>query len=170
MSKAARVAIAAFAGWFLFVQFGGRRFVRMDPADVQAIITRLNAEEFGGWFRVADVMAVVAVESDFRPAATRWEAALDEASIGLGQVLYSTALDRMPELRGNVAALYDPTTNLRVTMRQLRWSWDYLRARDPNSDFAVWIGSYNAGVGNASKGNWSRAYVNRWVVAREEFA
>lgn len=121
--------------------------------------------EFGGWFAVLDVLAVIDIESSFNPGAYRAEPQLGDASYGLMQILSSTAADR--GYSGPVDGLFDPETNIRLGMRQLKWSWDYLaRKRGVPPSPAEWIGSYNAGVGNALKGFIPWAYVQKWQAAR----
>lgn len=166
MSAAGTVGVA-FLSWFVLNQF--RKAVRrMDPAVVRAIIERVNAQEFGGWFEVADVMAVVDIESSFDPEARRFEARLNDASLGLMQTLYSTAQDR--GLVGGPASLFDPETSIRIGMRQLRWSWDFLEARMGEAPpRQVWIGSYNGGVGNALRGWFPASYVAKWQKARDRW-
>lgn len=142
---------------------------RMNPADVLAIVQQLNATEFGGWFdgALADVMAVVQIESNFDARAFRAEPQLSDASRGLMQILYATAQDR--GYAGDPDGLFDPTVNLRYGMAQLVWIWDYLDARgEANED--NWIAAYNAGVGNVLRGYRNLSYVNRWRLARERWA
>lgn len=139
---------------------------QMSRADVRAIIWRLNATEFAGWFDPLDVEAIAEIESSFIPTATRAEAHLGDASIGLMQTLLSTARDR--GFTGSAEGLFDPETSLRIGMRQLQWSWNYLRSRlngDPSKE--QWVGSYNAGVGNVLRGYIPVAYITKFAGARE---
>lgn len=169
MRAVAGIAVLAFAWWFFRNQASaaplGNGASMKDQA--RAIIDQVNAEEFGGWFDPADVMAIIEVESSFDPNAYRYEAKLDDASIGLMQVLYRTALDR--GLAGGPAALYDPALNIRIGMRQLKWSFDYLADRGGAPTTDQWIGSYNAGVGNALKGYVPLAYVAKWKAERARY-
>lgn len=138
-------------------------------ADVVDLVTRINADEFGGWFDVADVLAVIQVESEFRPNAYRAEPQINDASYGLMQVLGSTAADRGYD--GPPEGLFDPETNIRIGMAHLLWSWEYLSRRMGGSPSrSVWIGSYNAGVGNAAKGYTPWAYVAKFQAARALWA
>lgn len=56
------------------------------------------------------IRAVIATESQFRPDVSRVETLLNDASIGLMQILYNTA--RGEGYAGTVQGLYDPTTNI----------------------------------------------------------
>ena len=167
MASKALIAAGALVGWFVAQQFA-RAWRRMDPAEVAALVERLNEAEFGGWFDPLDVLAIVEIESGFRPEASRWEPGRQEASLGLMQLLYSTAKDR--GLKDGPAALFDPATNLRLGMAQLQWSWHFLYQRlgtDPTVE--QWIGAYNAGVGNVLKGYLPAAYVAKWKRARAQW-
>lgn len=165
MARAA-LAAAAFFGWFLVAQFA-RAGARLDPAEVLAMVRQVNAET-GGWFNEADVMAVIEVESSFNPSAYRFEPRLNDASIGLMQVLFSTAKDR--GYTGGPAGLFDPLTNIRIGMAHLKWSFDTLSARmgeAPTDN--QWIGSYNIGVGAVLRGRVPLVYVNKWKLARRKY-
>ncbi|TAN55364.1 MAG: lytic transglycosylase domain-containing protein [Magnetospirillum sp.] len=138
-------------------------------ADVVALVQQINAVEFGGWFDPADVLAVIQIESSFQPTAYRAEPQIGDASYGLMQVLYSTASDR--GYGGDPAGLFDPEVNIRIGMAQLLWSWQFLSSRmraAPSKE--QWIGSYNAGVGNALKGYVPWGYVAKWTAARLAWA
>lgn len=141
--------------------------VRLTPEQARALVTEINARDFGGWFSVPDVLAVIDIESAFDPWAYREEAHLGDASIGLMQILTSTARDR--GYTGDPKGLFDPVTNIRLGMAQLKWSHDYLAARLGSVPEALWIGSYNAGVGNAMKGYTPLTYVARWKLARAAY-
>ncbi len=134
-------------------------------ADVVGLVQAINANEFGGWFDVADVLAVIQIESSFRPNAYRAEPQIGDASYGLMQVLSTTAADRGYD--GPPEGLFDPETNIRVGMAHLKWSWDYLARRMGSAPSrSLWIGSYNAGVGNALKGYTPWGYVAKFEAAR----
>lgn len=166
------IKLAAAAGlfaWLVAKTIEGQT-ERLEPGQVLAMIDKLNREEFGGWFDPRDVLALVEVESSFRPRVMRYEEHLGEASLGLTQVLLSTARDR-GYAGGPGGLLDDPYMNLRIGMRQLRWSHDYLASRlgrAPSRE--QWFGSYNAGVGNVSKGNIPLAYVGKIDRARAALA
>lgn len=130
-----------------------------------AMINRINAE-FATWFDPLDVLAIIEIESSFNPDSYRYEKHIGDASIGLMQILYQTARDR--GFTQGPAGLFDPETNIRYGMRQLKWSHDYLAGKfgtKPRLD--QWIGSYNAGVGNVLRGNIPTGYVQKWVKARD---
>ena len=165
----------ALVGWFIQQQFMRARR-RLPVSEVRGIVRGLNAGEFGGWFREDDVLAIVQIESGFDPEEKRFEAHVKtpatpngDVSIGLMQVLYSTALDRGH--LGGPAALFDPVVNVRMGMRQLLWSHEFLTARLGRApSIPEWIGSYNAGVGNVLRGNIPDLYVARWVRARADLS
>lgn len=130
------------------------------PAGFFAVARQLNNEEFGGFFGDCSiVMGVMQTESSFNPRAYRYEPALGEASYGLMQLLESTARDR--GLVGPATDLYDPLLNIRLGMRQLKWSYDYLSSRLGNFSDLQWISSYNGGVGNVIKGWQSQSYFGK---------
>jgi soluble lytic murein transglycosylase-like protein len=161
------ILLAGFLAWFIAKQFGGKP-ERMAVAEVRAIIKRLNLAEFSNRFDVADILAIVEIESAFNARAYRSEPRIDDASIGLMQTLYSTALDR--GLEGGPAALFDPTTNIRMGMRHLKWGTNYLEqhlGRAPTEDER--IGAYNAGVGSVVRGRVPLTYVSRWREARARY-
>ena len=156
--------VAGLAG--LSLHMSGQR---LEPGQVRDLVRQVNHASFAGWFNEADVLAIVEIESGFRPNAARWEAHKGEASMGLMQILLSSARDR--GYRGCVAGLLDPETNIRFGMAHLKWGHDYLlsrRGREP--EMGEWIGAYNAGVGNVMRGNLPMRYVSRWVRARDGYA
>jgi soluble lytic murein transglycosylase-like protein len=136
------------------------------PADgILGLVIAINEHEFSGWFDPVDVMAIIDIESGFNPNAVRTEARLNDASRGLMQILLSTARDR--GFSGDPARLLDPEINIRYGMRQLKWSWDYLYTRKGGALARdLWIGSYNAGVGNAMNGFTPLGYVQKFAAAR----
>ncbi len=164
MRSAIPVAVIGFAIWFVTKQVNAA-ITRLDPDQVRLMIERVNRDDFDGWFDPLDVLAVIQIESAFDPDARRYEPALDDASMGLMQVLYSTARDR--GFAQGPAALFDPLTNIRMGMRQLKWSWDYLaRHLGQRPTKELWVGSYNSGVGNILKGRVPQGYVRKWQHAR----
>jgi len=154
------------AAWLL-AQKAEASAKRLTPEQARAIVSDINARDFGGWFSVADVLAIIEIESSFDPWAYRAEPQLKDASIGLMQILTSTARDR--GFTGKSEGLFDPVVNVRLGMAQLKWSYDYLAGRLGTVDSAVWIGSYNAGVGNAMKGFTPLSYVAKWRAARGRY-
>lgn len=170
--KKEALPIIAFAAWLASETFKVWANA-MDPEQVRALVDKINAEEFGGWFDPVDVLAVVDVESDFRPNVHRWEAhawgGKGDTSIGLMQPLLAVARDR--GFVGAPGALYDPETNLRIGMRHLKWSFDFLQSRlgrPPTR--SQWFSSYNAGVGYVLKGGQRIAYVREVEAARARHA
>lgn len=176
MARKATVAAAiAFLIWFMARQAGrSERMLTVD--DARALVRDLNRTEFNGWFREDDVLAIMKIESNFDPMAQRFEAHIitevtphGDASLGIMQVLYSTAVDR--GYTGKPLGLLDPRVGTRMGMRQLLWSHEFLSDRLGRAPTTrEWIGSYNAGVGNALKGNIPERYVEKWVRERARLA
>jgi len=167
MSQTAlQAAVLAIATWWATNE---ARAATFSPAEARKIVDELNATEFNNFFDPRLVMAIIQVESSFRPEATRFESHLNDHSIGLMQVLFSTARDR--GLRGAPTDLFNPRLNILIGMKQLEWSYRFLRrrfGREPS--FSEWVGSYNAGVGNvAVKGFIPTGYVNKVTRAMREF-
>ncbi len=172
MTDARHAVGVGLIAWFIAQQFQRARG-SLSVADVASIVETINRGEFNGWFRLVDVLAIVQIESSFDPDAHRFEPHVrtaltpeGDSSVGLMQILFSTAVDR--GYLGGPAALFDPVVNVRFGMRQMLWSWEFLAARlGRTPSTAQWIGSYNAGVGNVLKGRIPEIYVARWVRARE---
>lgn len=137
-------------------------------AGIVALVTAINEREFGGWHDVADVMAIIEIESSFDANAYRAEPQINDGSRGLMQILLMSAKDR--GFGGNPAELFNPEVNLRFGMAHLKWGWDYLAQRR-GADFANenYIGAYNAGVGNAMKGYTPLGYVAKFALARAKW-
>ena len=138
---------------------------RLSPSDVLALLPQADPD---GWMPPAYALAFVEVESGFNPNAYRFERHLNEASYGLMQVLESTARDM--GLQGPPEGMYDPATSLRIGIAYSRWCWDFLSrrlGREPTE--TEWIGSYNAGVGNALRGFTPHGYVRKWTLAKERY-
>lgn len=68
------------------------------------------------------IFATIMIESGGNPRAVRYEPRLNDASYGLGQLLYSTA--RGLGYRGSPAGLYDPATNIDLIARYHRRNLD----------------------------------------------
>lgn len=164
MNKVIGMGALAFFIWLMTSQAQAAKN-RIDRALLLSWIRREN-ESFGGFFDPLDVLAIIEVESARDPDAYRYEKRLNDASIGLMQILYTTARDR--GYTQGPAGLFDPEANIRYGMRQLRWSYDYLldRLGQPPT-MEQWIGSYNAGVGNVMKGHIPLGYVQKWAKARD---
>ena len=166
MSKMVKIAVAGLV-WFISTQFAQAGSRRLSAEDARKIIDQVNREQFGGLFDPADILAVIEIESGFDPDAYRYEPHIDDASIGLMQILYQVAKDR--GYQGGPGGLYDPYTNISLGMAHLKWTRDFLINRQVYSESA-WIGAYNAGVGNALKGRYVQAYVDKWRAAKERYA
>lgn len=141
----------------------------MNQSDILTLVEKLcENDEFRGFgFSPASVMATIEVESSFEPAAYRMEPRLGEASYGLMQVLPSTA-KQMGWKGTSPVQLYDPTLNITLGMRYLRWGWDYLQRhlkRRPTLD--EWAAGYNEGYGAVAKRRPDPPYSDNWVRARD---
>ena len=69
------------------------------------------------------IFATIMIESGGNPRAVRYEPRLNDASYGLGQLLYSTA--RGLGYAGTPAGLYDPETNIDLIARYHRRNLDH---------------------------------------------
>lgn len=153
-----------FAGWFLMRQAEAAAKSLTAP-ELLAIVNVVNAEQFGGWFNPLDVVALIQVESGGNPDAVRPEPRISDASIGLTQILLSTARDR--GFSQGPAGLYAPEVNIFYGMRQLKWLHEHLSTRLGRApEDYEWIGAYNKGAGAILKGNYAVAYVTKWRRAR----
>jgi soluble lytic murein transglycosylase-like protein len=139
---------------------------RLTPGDVLALQSLADAER---WLPPADLLAFVRLESNFQPAAYRFEPRLSEASYGLMQVLESTSRDM--GLSGDPRQMFNPAVGIRVGIRYTRWLWDFLSARLGREPYThEWVGAYNAGPGNVLRGFIPWSYVRRWETARDDYA
>jgi soluble lytic murein transglycosylase-like protein len=99
------------------------------------------------------IAAVIRVESNFNPKASRYEPHLNDSSTGLMQILLKTAQGMDPA--ATAAKLYDPAYNINLGSRFLK---DKLRAYP----FTAAIAAYNSGTPRY-KGSGvfiNQAYVN----------
>ena len=139
----------------------------ISPNDVRAIVENINQKVFRGWFNPADVLAIIEIESSFRPHAERYESKLNDSSIGLMQILMSSAKDR--GFTGTKAELIKPSINILYGMKHLKWSYDYLARRKVTVTKDEWISSYNMGVGNTMRGYLSHDYISKFKAARSKY-
>jgi soluble lytic murein transglycosylase-like protein len=108
------------------------------------------------------VLGIFSVESNFNPDAIG-DRHLEDMSWGIGQVRGTTARDFGVN---DPRALLDPATGVLTSMRYLKWAWEFLERRQGDApEIEAWIGSYNAGVGNALRGFTPAAYIARWLPA-----
>ncbi len=138
----------------------------MTPAQslVWNIATRLNKDEFGGWFAIESVMAFVQIESAFRPHAYRREPS-GVASYGLMQVLDITAKEFEV---ADPTLMWQPEIGLRTGMKVARSYWEILTKHFGHvPTLAQWAASYNEGPGNVFKGRHDAAYVAPWQASRD---
>jgi|GEM_PF-2512324 len=140
---------------------------KISEAEALAIIRDINRRVFCNFFDEKDVLAIIYIESSFRPTAQRHESHLNDHSIGLMQLLTSTAKDR--GFRGTKRELMKPTTNILYGMKHLEWSLIYLKRRKPKVTKEEWISSYNMGVGNTMKGRLSANYIAKFKAARAKY-
>lgn len=139
------------------------------------LVAQYDQNTFGGFYSTggrshADVLAMFQIESNFTPGAINENdgGTLPDGSgnhaMGIGQVLITTAGDYGIT---NPNDLLDLEIGALVAMKHLKWSFDFLAGRlgrSPSQD--QWIGSYQAGVGNALKGKISDIYVNKHRAAK----
>jgi hypothetical protein len=102
----------------------------------------------------AALKAIVARESRFDPAALRGEPQLGDASIGLTQVLYSTARGLgFPGPVGDrvtLTGLYAPATNLFIGAKHL-WKQLARTGGDLDAAFSAYNGGYRPDLGFGAK-------------------
>lgn len=136
------------------------------------LVALYDQNSFGGFFSSGgrshvDVLAVFQIESNFEPGAIRrndGNAYPDDHAMGIGQVLISTARDYQITNPNDLLSL---ETGVFVAMQHLKWSFDFLAGRMKRPPtYSEWIGSYNAGVGNALKGFFNAAYVAKHRAAK----
>ena len=112
----------------------------------------------------AAMLAFVEIESSFNVDAIRDEPKIRDASYGLFQILYHTAIDR--GFTGNPLQLFNAETNINLGIAQIQWIRKYLLTHlghDPSWEEIA--GAYNAGVGNVCHGFLPTQYINRWKLA-----
>lgn len=146
----------------------------IDVEHARTIIRQLSPEieprfgEHGALWDEADVLALIDVESDFNPKATRWEPSVNEASMGLMQTLVSTARDR--GFTGAPEDLYVPETSIYYGLRHLRWIHASLLSKTGHwATEEEWLTAYNMGVGAAVAGKRASAYIANWRAARAKY-
>lgn len=105
-------------------------------------------------------LGLIETESDWNPLAYKWEKALNTASYGLTQILYTTAVSDM-KYKGTPEGLYDPETNLRMGLGFLKKKWVQY-----NWNLEAGVEAYNAG--HEIK-NMSSAYYSRVVAHSEKY-
>lgn len=105
--------------------------------DYDALVKAMS-DSFGGRVRPELIKAIIAAESAFNEKATRGEPQLGDASIGLMQVLYSTA--KRLGFPGTITELYRPDANLYNGTKYLD---ELLKQTGGNVDAA--ISAYNGG-------------------------
>jgi len=166
MGQRLAIAAAAALGAWLLTETLVRAQERLEPHLVRPMV---NQSVAGGpaWLGAGDVMALIEIESNFRPRALRWEPHLGEASMGLTQILLSTARDR--GFTGTPAELFDPERNIAFGVAHLVWTRDYLADRGGAQSRDEWISAYNTGVGAAMKGRRNLHYVHRFNQARARY-
>lgn len=111
------------------------------------------------------VLGHIQTESAFRPNAFRNDK--NGGSYGLGQLNLATAQDR--GFTGCADGLYDPPTNLDLTIAQVEWIKNTL-ANHEIFDLEPRIAAYNMGCGAIERGGTDPIYVERVLTAMKEFA
>lgn len=126
---------------------------------IQSELTRQGAP-----FSVADILAVIQVESSFNP-----QAVSPAPAYGLMQVMMPAARDR--GYTGNAQGLFDPATNIRLGIAHLLWGKNYIEQRvlGRAADWREILSAYNAGVGNFRKGFRADSYAQKFAEYRSGF-
>lgn len=111
------------------------------------------------------IKAVIRVESDFIPTATRYEENIKKTAYGLMQILYDTATWMLGDKSLTVNELMTPVVNINAGAKYLKYQYDRY-----NGNINKTIAAYNSGTVKISKttGNFiNQAYVdkvNRWML------
>jgi soluble lytic murein transglycosylase-like protein len=129
-------------------------------SDLLPIIKKEAATDFDA----ALILGFVQVESSFDERAFRIDR--NGGSYGLMQLDVPTARDR--GFTGKPAELFDPATNIRYGVAQLRWITRYL-AQYSAVGLSSTIAAYNEGVGNVVRGNPDPRYVAHVIAARDQW-
>lgn len=110
-----------------------------DPWSQDRIIQTIVATAHKHHVSPALALAVAEIESSFNPQALRWEDHLETASVGLFQVLHSTAKIEFG-FKGSIEALKNPSTNISYGVR-------YLKKCGSEDDLMYVACCYQAGFG-----------------------
>lgn len=114
------------------------------------------------------IKGVIAKESSFNPQAYRSEPQIDDASRGLMQILYGTAVWVGFPKTEDVNKLYDPDWNIPLGTLVLRRFMDMVLKANPTGTWEDAISIYNAGATKGKPGVPRRtaagAYVNQAYV------
>lgn len=113
--------------------------------------------------RQALILGIIERESSFRPRAVRFEAHLNDSSVGLMQLLTRTA--HWLGHNGSLEDLYHPETNIYYGMKFLSW----LRDRCVNDQICM-IHSYNVGFAGFSRGRRNNVYFERVTTSEKRFS
>lgn len=107
-------------------------------------------EQWAGGYGIdpALALALVAQESGFDPRAYREEPHIDDASYGLGQILYRTAQGE--GYQGAPDGLFDPGTNLRFSFKYFRWALDRT-GNQVDAALSTYNGGYRPSSGYGAK-------------------
>lgn len=126
---------------------------------IQSELTRQGAP-----FTVADILAVIQVESSFNP-----QAVSPAPAYGLMQMTMPAARDR--GYSGSAQGLFDPAVNIRLGISHLLWTKKYIEQRVLNraADWREILSAYNAGVGNFRKGFRADDYAQKFTEYRAGF-
>lgn len=117
---------------------------------------------------IAAVKAIIAKESAFNPAATRGEPQAGDASIGLMQVLYSTARQELgyPGVVGDpqkLTGLYTPGTNIYVGTKYLWLQLRRVGGGDIDAAFSAYNGGFRPSLGfGARRGGGTPRVCLQW--------
>ncbi len=131
---------------------------RLNVADSQMLASRALAEADGQRLDARLLVALIAVESAWRP-----EARSSAGAVGLAQLMPQTAAG----LRVDPA---DPLENIHGAAVHLRGLLDRYRDRDPVARYALALAAYNAGSGAVYRYGGippypeTRAYVSRVIL------
>lgn len=142
------------------------RFPSLTVAQMDALdhVAKINLASFDGMFWWSTVMAIIQVESGFRPKAFRQEPS-GVASYGLMQVLDVTA---KPYGIDNPEDMYDPETGIFAGLSYLSDGYDILK-KDGIVSYDNLFAGYNEGYGAVERGRPDPVYVKLATTARSHW-
>lgn len=123
----------------------------------------------GGRVNQFDLMTFAYIESTFRPYAERYEPHIKDSSIGLMQVLSSTALDLYEKGyndfgRPTRTSLKNPAISMYFGAAYIDWLKKYW----PDKDLEWWVRAYNGGPGH-NYNSQTTSYWQKWQAASKRF-
>jgi len=174
MTKRARLAalVVGLAGLFVVLSRTTLTLpgARLSREQVKALAWEVRSKYYPG-VRINMLAAIAEIESDRNPLAVRFEPMIGDASIGLMQVLLSTAqwlaMDMGARAFGvpSAADLLDPMKSMYFAAAYIHFLQHY---RDETHSEEWIVRSYNGGPGNLSSA--TEEYYRRYLKVFDEVA